>query len=594
MMQLRSPTAGEPGRRPPSQAPRSEIAEALHISRKAFIGVAVFSFFINLLMLVSPIYMLQVYDRVLSSRSENTLVALTVLAIGLVLLMSLLDLLRTQVLVRIGVRFDDYLGERLFAAICRVTIRSPESGQVQALRDLDSVREFLTGQGLFAFFDAPWVPFFIGLVFLFHPLLGLVALVGALVLFCLALITEYATRHPLRNAGAMNIGAVRFADVTLRNAEALTAMGMLPQMLRRWRGSHGQVMALQATASDRAGVLSAFTKFWRIALQIAILGVGAYLVLLDEITAGVMVAASIVMGRGLAPVELAVGVWKQFVAVRSSYGRLTSLLAAVPPEPAKMPLPPPQGNIAVDRATVVPPGSKTPSLKAVSFSIGAGQLIGVVGPSAAGKSSLARLLVGVWPPYGGAVRLDGAELSSWTPEALGPHIGYLPQDIELFEGTVAENIARFGEIDPEAVIEAARCAGVHDLILQLPDGYDTSIGARGLTLSAGQRQRIALARALYRYPSLIVLDEPNSNLDSEGEAALAEALQRLRSHAVTAVIISHRPNILASVDRILVLRDGMVQQYGSRDEILAAIRRPQAVPSPPAATAIPAANAVGS
>lgn len=573
----------------------SELSQVLGKSRSAFIGAGVFSFFINLLMLVSPLYMLQIYDRVLASRNETTLWVLTFVAVALIVVYAVLETLRSRVLVRISGQMDGLLNARVFTALFKQAVRAPGGATAQALRDLDSVRDFLTGQGLFAFFDAPWMPLYLAAIFLIDPLLGWVATAGGVALFTLAVLTEVATRETLGQASVANMRAGHFVEVSLRNVEAIEAMGMVPAMLGRWQGRRSKMLQLQAIASDRAGVITAVSKFTRIVLQIAILGFGAYLVIHNHITAGLMIAASIMMGRALAPVEIAVGSWKHFLTARSAYDRLNNLLAAVPAKRDFMHLPPPRGILQVEQAIVVPPGATVPALKGVSFTVAAGDIVGIIGPSAAGKSTLARLLVGVWLPYSGKVRIDGADIATWDRDRLGPHIGYLPQDVELFEGTIAENIARFGEVDADQVILAAQRAGVHELVLKLPAGYDTQIGPGGQTLSGGQRQRIGLARALYGDPVIIVLDEPNSNLDNDGEAALARTVADLKTRSRTTLVITHRPSLLASVDHIMVMREGMIEQFGPRDTILGQYLRPAAVPNTAPAVAAqqgPAGSAV--
>jgi ATP-binding cassette, subfamily C, bacterial EexD len=562
---------------------KSELSEVLGKSRGAFIGAGVFSFFINILMLVSPLYMLQIYDRVLASRNETTLWVLTLIAIALIVVYAALEALRSRILVRISGQMDSLLNARVFTALFKQSVRGA-GGSGQALRDMDSLRDFLTGQGLFAFFDAPWMPIYLAAIFLIDPLLGWVSTAGGVVLFTLAVITEIATRDTLGEASKANMRAGHFVDVSLRNVEAIEAMGMVPAMLGRWQDRRKKVLQLQSLASDRAGLITAMSKFTRIVLQIAILGFGAYLVIHEQITAGLMIAASIMMGRALAPVEMAVASWKHFLAARTAYERLGGLLKAVPAQKEFMPLPPPRGILQVEQAIVVPPGAQVPALRGVSFTVAAGDIIGIIGPSAAGKSTLARLLVGVWPPYSGRVRIDGADIATWDRNLLGPHIGYLPQDVELFEGTVAENIARFGKVDSDQVILAAQRAGVHELILRMPAGYDTNIGPGGQALSGGQRQRIGLARALYGDPALIVLDEPNSNLDNDGEAALARTVADLKARSRTTLVITHRPSLLASVDHIMVMREGVIEKFGPRDEILAQYLRPAAVPSASPAT----------
>jgi len=525
---------------------------------------------------------LQIYDRVLASRNETTLWVLTLVAVFLIVVYAALEAMRSRVLVRISGQMDSLLNARVFTALFKSAVRGPGGGSGQAIRDLDSVRDFLTGQGLFAFFDAPWMPIYLTAIFLIDPLLGWVATGGGVVLFSLAVLTELATRNTLGEASAANMRAGHFVEVSLRNVEAIEAMGMVPAMLRRWQGRRSKMLQLQSLASDRAGTITALSKFTRVVLQIAILGFGAYLVLQNHITAGLMIAASIMMGRALAPVEIAVGSWKHFLTARTAYDRLNALLKAVPAQRDFMHLPPPNGVIQVEQAIVVPPGATVPALRGVGFNVAAGDIVGIIGPSAAGKSTLARLLVGVWPPYSGKVRIDGADIMTWDRERLGPYIGYLPQDVELFEGTIAENIARFGEVDADQVILAAQRAGVHEMILKLPAGYDTQIGPGGQTLSGGQRQRVGLARALHGDPAFIVLDEPNSNLDNDGEAALARTVADLKARKRTTLVITHRPSLLASVDYIMVMREGMIEKFGPRDEILGQYLRPAAVPSAPA------------
>jgi len=560
------------------QQPRSkQLARAFRPLRGAFIATMIFSFFINLLMFTAPLYMLQMYDRVLGSRNETTLVMLTIIAGGMLFIFGCLELVRSRVLVRIGARLDELLNRDVFTAVFARSVTQPNAGNSQALRDLDSVREFMTGQGLIAFADAPWVPLFLAVVFLFHPILGFVALAGALIIFALALANEFATRKPLAEASKSNVGASNFVSTSLRNAEAVAAMGMLPGIMSRWVQKHRGVLGLQAKASDRAGLILASSKSIRQFLQIGMLGAGAYLVLQMEITPGTMIAGSILMGRALAPVEQAVGQWRGFVNARTAYQRLNQLLLATEDERERMELPTPKGALSVERAVVAPPGSRTPVLKGISFELAPGEALGVIGPSGAGKSTLARALMGVWPVGSGNVRLDGADISDWDKAQLGPYLGYLPQDVELFDGTVAENIARFNTVDPDAVVRAAQMAGVHEMILRLPEGYDTQIGAGGQSLSGGQRQRVALARALYGDVRFVLLDEPNANLDSEGEKALTEAIGTLRSQGRTVAMITHRPALLGNVDKVLALDSGQVQAFGPRQEVLARFTKPAVV-----------------
>lgn len=558
---------------------RSELALALKRVRYAFFATAFFSLLINLLMLVPPLYMLQMYDRVLSSRSEITLIMLTILAAGMLGVLGLMEAIRSRVLVRVGLKYDDLLSSRVFSAAFRQAVSAANTRTSQSLRDLDKVREFMTGGGFIAFCDAPWVPIFLGIVFLFHPVLGLIALGGAFIIFCLALANELLTRKPLQDASQISAASDSFVNASLRNSEVVAAMHMLPGLQQRWRRTHEQVIARQAVASDRAGAILALSKLSRLLIQIAMLGAGAYLAILQIITPGTMIAASIVMARGLAPVEQAVSQWRNFIAARAAYGRLVKLFNDLPAEVDTLPLPAPKGHLSVQGVSAAPPGQRTLVLRNISFDLAPGEILGVVGPSAAGKSSLARVLVGVWKPLQGTVRLDGAELQHWNPSQLGRSLGYLPQDVELFDGTVAENIARFDTeaFDPTRVVEAAQKAGAHEMILGLAKAYDTSIGPDGQALSGGQRQRLGLARALYNDPTYIVLDEPNANLDSEGERALLEAMARVRTAGASVVVITHRPQILGAVDKILVLRNGMTEICDRRDVVLPKILGPRVV-----------------
>jgi ATP-binding cassette subfamily C protein EexD len=533
-----------------------------------------------MLMLVGPLYMLQVYDRVLMSGSVPTLLALTWLIVGLMAVMGILEWVRSMVLIRVGARMDGLLSLRLFNATLDYAATRPNAN-TQPIRDLDAVRQFMTGNGLFVFFDAPWMPVYLLVLYLFHPLLGLLATVGGLILIVLALVNERATKKLLTEASAESMKENQYIGSNLRNLEVIDALGMRDRILRRWLGFHEKVMGLQAKASDRAAAVTATSKTFRLLLQSLMLGLGAWLAIDQIITPGVMIAASILMGRALAPVDQMIGVWKQFVGARGSYERLNDLLTKIPAKPRTMTLPAPKGTLSAEAAVVAPPGAKLPSLRGVSFHISAGECIGVIGPSAAGKSSLARALLGVWPAAAGKMRLDGADITQWNRDELGPHIGYLPQDVELFEGTVAENIARFGELDAAKIVAAAQMAGVHEMILKLPQGYETPLGEGGASLSGGQRQRVGLARALYAEPKVVVLDEPNSNLDDVGEAALAQAVAAMRAKGTTLVLITHRPSILAQVDRIMVLREGLIDMFAPRDEVLAKFVRP-AAPTQPA------------
>jgi ATP-binding cassette subfamily C exporter for protease/lipase len=564
--------------------PAAELRQALSALRGAFLGVGAFSACINLLLLAPAIYMLQVYDRVLSSHNELTLVMLSMILIGLYVLYAALEAVRSLVLVRVGVRLDQALDQRVFDASFERGLRGAGGTASQGLSDLQTLRQFLTGNGIFAFFDAPWAPIYLLVITAFHPLIGLVTLLGVLALVVLNWLTHRITHEPLTQAQKLSLQGSAQVNNSLRNAEVIEAMGMLGNLRARWFGRQAQVLQLQARASDRAGSLAAGSRFLRLTLQSAALGVGAFLVLEGEMTPGMMIAASILAGRALAPVDLLIGSWRGFLSARDAYQRLGDLLAEFPAREAGLPLPVPRGEVQLEAVTAVPPGGRQPVLRNVSLQIAAGQVVGVVGPSGAGKSSLARLLVGVWPAAGGSVRLDGADIMHWDKARLGPYMGYLPQDVELFDGTIAENIARFGEVDADRVIEAARLAGVHDMILRFPNGYDTQIGVGGAVLSGGQRQRIGLARAVYGLPVLVVLDEPNSNLDDIGEAALVQAIQALKAAGRTVVMITHRTNVLATVDNLLVLRDGQVLLFGPRDEVLARLKASNVVPAQRGAT----------
>jgi len=558
---------------------KSELLSVLLSFRGAFLYVCAFSFIINMVMLVPSLYMLQVYDRVLASRNTETLLMLTLIVLGLYLFMGGLEWVRTRVLVRLGAKLDMALNGRVFQAAFESNLNNRGANAGQAMHDLSGVRQFLTGNGVIAMFDAPWAPIYLAVVFLLHPLLGFVSLAGMVLLVILTLITEKVTKSPLEESNKEGIAANNFVATNLRNAEVIESMGMLAGVRHRWFARHGKMLSLQAVASDRAGAVSATSKFIQVSIQSLILGAGALLAIDGTITPGAMIAGSILMGRAMAPVQMAMGSWKQFLAARTSYNRLSELLSSFPLRKTNMSLPKPKGQMTVSGLIAVPPGSQITVLHGVNFEVAPGDVVGVVGPSASGKSSLARLLVGVWRPHGGSVRLDGAEVSQWNKAELGPSIGYLPQDIELFDGTISENIARFGEINSELVIEAAQMAGVHEMILHLPQGYDTLIGAN-TGLSGGQRQRIGLARALYGVPALVVLDEPNSNLDEAGEAALVAAIRALKVCGSTVFLITHRTSVISVVDKLLVLQAGASTAFGSRDEVLSNLQRSAAQLAP--------------
>lgn len=551
---------------------RNEIEQVLIGFKRTFYTIGVFSAIINLLMLVPSLYMLQVYDRVLASRNEITLLMLTIIMLVAYLFMGGLELIRTFVLVRVGARFDMMLNKRVYTAAFEQNLKAAGTNAGQALNDLTNVRQFLTGNALFAFFDAPWFPIYLIVIFVFEPSLGVFSLCGSIVLTVLAYVNEKMTRKPLAEANSMAITASNLATNNLRNAEVIESMGMLPNLMNRWFKTHGKFLHLQAEASEKAGLIGAATKFVQVSLQSLVLGFGALLVLENKITPGMMIAASILVGRALQPVQQLIGVWKTWSSTRSAYERLAQLLATNPQREAGMELPKPLGNLTVDAVSAAPPGVTAPVLKGVSFAIQAGDVLGVIGPSGSGKSTLARLLMGVWPAMMGKVRLDGADIYLWNKGELGPNVGYLPQDIELFTGTIAENIARFGDVDAEKVVLAAKRAGVHELILQFPKGYDTHLGDGGAGLSGGQKQRLGLARAMYGDPALLVLDEPNSNLDEAGEYALLQAIQDLRQRGKTIVLITHRTSAISVTNKLLLLRDGMLAMFGPTNQVLAALQ----------------------
>jgi ATP-binding cassette, subfamily C, bacterial exporter for protease/lipase len=551
-----------------AHSPQTELACALISCKGAFKTVGCFSAIINLMLLVPSLYMLQVYDRVLASHNQTTLLMLTIMVLGAFAFMSLLEFVRSFVLIRVGAKLDMSLNRRIYTAAFEQNLKKAGGNAGQALQDLTTVRQFVTGNALFAFFDAPWFPFYLVVIFLFNSSLGIFALCGTIALIALAYVNEVVSKKPMQEAGNMAIAAGNLATNNLRNAEVIEAMGMLPNLMARWYKLHGRFLQLQAEASEKTAVVTAFTKFFRVSLQSLILGFGALLVLDGKITGGMMIVSSILMGRTLSPVEQLIGVWKTWSSTRSAYDRLNELLATNPERHTGMALPKPLGRVSVEAVTAGPPGSHLAVIKNLSFGIVPGDILGIIGPSGSGKSTLARLLVGVWPSAMGTVRLDGADMYQWNKNELGPYIGYLPQDIELFGGTVSENIARYGDVDSGKVIEAAKRAAVHDIILQFPQGYDTVLGDGGAGLSGGQKQRIGLARAMYDDPSLLVLDEPNSNLDEAGEQALVAAMVDFRTRGKTVVLITHRTSAIGVTNKLLLLQGGVAHMFGPTAEVL--------------------------
>ena len=559
----------------------NEMLAALTAYKRAFFNIGLFSAVINLLMLAPALYMLQVYDRVLASGNQMTLLMLTLMILGLFGLMGALEWVRSQVVIRLGTQMDMRLNQRVYDAAFEAQLRTGSPAAGQALNDLTSLRQFATGNALFAFFDAPWFPVYLFVIFMFSPWLGLLALGGAVLLMILAWVNQRVSQAPLKAASELSVQATQQASAHLRNAEAIEAMGMLDTLRGRWLAQHTAFLAQQNLASEKTATVSAWSKGVRLALQSLVLGLGALLAVQGQITAGMMIAGSILMGRVLSPIDQLIGVWKQWSSARLAYQRLEALLHSYPARAQRMALPAPRGELAVEQLSASAPGTRRATLANLSFTLPAGQVLGVIGPSGCGKSTLARLLIGVWQPLAGKVRLDGAELSQWDKHQLGPHLGYLPQDIQLFAGTIAQNIARFAEVDADKVLAAAQLAGVHQLILQLPEGYETRLGEGGAGLSGGQKQRIGLARALYGLPAVIVLDEPNSNLDEAGEQALLQAIVQLKQHKRTLILITHKPNVLTLTDQLLILREGQLQAFGPTAKVLGApVAAKPAAPKP--------------
>ncbi len=553
--------------------PKSEISEALSVFKGAFRTVGVFSAMINLLMLAPSLYMLQVYDRVLQSKNEITLLMLTLLMLGAYAFMSALEFIRSFIVIRVGAKMDMQLNKRVYTAAFEQNLKQGGGVAGQALQDLTQLRQFLTGNGLFAFFDAPWFPIYLAVIFMFNTYLGIFALVCVIIMVILAYANEVVSKKPLSEANSMAIASSNLATNNLRNAEVIEAMGMLPNLMSRWFKLQGRFLQLQGEASEKAGIVTAMSKFVRVSIQSLVLGFGALLVIEGKMTPGMMIAGSILLGKATGPIDQLIGVWKQWSSVKSAYVRLNELLTNNPARTPGMDLPKPLGALSVEGVTAAPPRSTVAIIKGLSFALQPGDVLGIIGPSGSGKSTLARLLVGVWPAAVGKVRLDGADIYQWNKDQLGPHIGYLPQDIELFAGTVGENIARFGDMDSEKIIAAAKLAGVHEMILHLPKGYDTILGDSGAGLSGGQKQRLGLARAMYDDPSFLVLDEPNSNLDDLGEQALVVAINELRNRGKTIVLITHRTTVLGITSKLLLLRDGVAQAFGPRDQVLAALNQ---------------------
>ena len=558
---------------------RSELTQALWTFRREFLVVGVFSMVANVLMLSPTLYMLQVYDRVMVSRSELTLLAMSLITLFLFCVMAFAEWMRSRVLVRSGVRLDAMLGTRVFNASFEANLPPSGVSPARSFGALIQIRQFLTGNGILAFFDTPWTPVYMAVLFILHPMLGWLALFFAAVQGALAWFGHRSTVAPAEEASRASGEASMYLQGKLRNAEVLEPMGMVHNLRPRWAQRHDQAQLLQGRAQALTHRITAWSKFIRYAQQSLALGAGALLVIDGQLSPGGMIAANVLMTRALAPIDMLVGTWRGFIGARGAFGRLEALLAAHPERDPALSRVAPQGAITLREVVAVAPGRAEPILKGVNVAVAPGTVTVVLGPSGSGKSTLARCMVGIWPGVSGEVLLDGLPISGWDRNELGPYLGYLPQDIELFEGSIAENIARFGEVSSEKVIAAARSAGLHEMILRFPKGYDTPIGEAGNLLSGGQRQRIGLARAVYGDPVLVVLDEPNANLDDVGEAALVRTVQELKAKGRTVFLITHRPGIVAVADRLLILRNGMVQTEGPRDEVLASMRAAQATPA---------------
>ncbi len=549
--------------------PPKELQDAVTAIKQHFIYAGAFSAAINILQLAPILYMMQVYDRVLSSGSYGTLAALTLLVVFLMVAQGAFEWVRSYLLVFASNRIETSLRDRVFNAAFKMALMNPNSRMsAQAISDLTGLRQFLTGNGIFAFFDAPWFPIYLIVMYLFHPTYALLTLFAVIVMTFLAYVTDQVTTKRLKDANGELGKANNHLVSSLQNVEIIEAMGMTGVIRNQQMKFSNEVLRLQTDASKIAGFLSAISKTFRALVQSLILGLGAWLALNHEVSGGAMIAGSLLMGKALGPVDLLIGTWKGFSTARAQYERLCALLENIPAEKDRMKLPDPVGNLLLDQVYVTPPGAKAPVLRGISFQLNAGDVLGVIGPSASGKSTLARAILGVWPAMSGKVRLDGADIVNWNRIDLGPFIGYLPQDIELFDGTIADNICRFGEPDADKIVDAAKMAGVHEMILRQPEGYDTVIGGHSGVLSGGQRQRIGLARAIYGSPKLLVLDEPNSNLDDQGERELVVAIQRIKAQGCTVIIVSHRTMVLSTVDKVAVLKDGSLLSFGPREQVL--------------------------
>ena len=565
-----------------AERPVTPLRAALSQYRGGFIAIAAFSSLVNLLMLVSPVYMLQMYDRVLTSGSGETLLMLSVIAFFLLACFGALEWVRQRLMQRIGLALGLNMARDVLSSAFRGSLANNKQSATQPIRDLDQIRQFMSSPAIFSFFDIPWTPIFTAVIFMFHPLMGAVAVFGALVIFMLGMLAEFRSRMPMRAASMEGIQSHQLLESSMRNSDSLQAMGMFDMLLGRWGTRHRRAAAFQSAAAGRLSVLLASTKAFRFSVQVGMLGTGAFLVLAGDVTPGMMIAGSIIMGRALAPIEQGITAWRGFVGARQSWRRVNTLLGEFGEgeDEQATELPRPKGKVEAEQLVIVPPGAEVPVVRDVSFTLPAGEITALIGPSGSGKSSLASVMMGVWPPASGALRLDGAEIDGWPESLRLRHFGYLPQTVELFEGTVAENISRLEEPEDEAVLGAAEMAGCHDVIMRLPQNYATVLGPGGKGLSAGQRQRVALARALYGDPAYVVLDEPDSNLDTEGQEALAAVLARLREAGVSTVLITHNVRLLRQADKIGVMNGGQMVSFGPRDEVLGQFAAPRRKPAP--------------
>jgi ATP-binding cassette subfamily C protein EexD len=558
----------------------SDLRQVLSACRGSFLTTAFFSLFVNVLMLVPTLYMLAIYDRVLMSGSESTLLMLSLLAVFLFFVLGGLEWVRSRMLVATSARLDEQLGDRVFDAVFTQSLTSSgAAATAQPLNDMVQIRQFLSGQGLLAFFDAPWIPIYVGLMFLFHLYFGAVAVLSMLLLAALAIWNDLATRADMAEANRESIEATQFVQRNLRNAEVVEAMGMLPRLRARWQVRQTKVLTLQSKASAKAGLINALSRTFRLTVQSLVLGLGAYLAIHNEISAGLVISGSILLGRALAPLDQMIGGWRGFLGAREAYRRLDILLRTIPERESRMALPALRGKITLEGLVIAVPGRTEPILNDITLTIEPGTTVALIGPSASGKSTLARAMLGLYPPAHGRACLDGADILNWDRIQLGESIGYLPQDVELLDGTVAENISRFGEVDAKRVTEAAQWAGIHEMVLTLPQAYDTPLIGGGVALSAGQQQRIGIARAIYGRPRVVVLDEPNANLDMAGDTALMATIQQLQRDGCTVVVVTHRTNVLQVVQKIVMIIGGKVARYGPRDEVLTAMAKPPQPPS---------------